>query len=170
MLYDSAPVNGPEFGAELARELQKVAERHAGKPGLDVALAAFNEIPEINDDATHARIARAIMPLYLADYWADEPRWSSMQAALQPSYISGVDEDGAPDLFDDRDELGALEVPTLIVVGRHDFICGPHWAEELFKAIPEAQLTVLEGSGHFGHLEEPDRFADTVAAFVTATA
>jgi proline iminopeptidase len=119
--------------------LRNVADRHAGKPGLDAALGAFKEIPEINDDATHVRIARAIMPLYLADYWADEPRCSSMRAALQANHFSGVDEDGAPDLFDDRDELGTLEVPTLIVVGRHDFICGPHWAARLRHLNSRAQ-------------------------------
>jgi proline iminopeptidase len=169
VLYDSAPLNGPEFGAELSKGLQVVAERHAGKPGLDAAIAALQASANTEDDETHTRIAREILPLYLADYWADVPRWQAAQAAIRANYVSTLDESGEPDVFDDREALGALELPTLIVVGRHDFICGTHWAEELFKAIPGAQLTVLEDSGHFGHLEEPDRFADRIAAFAAAS-
>ena len=166
VLYDSAPVNGPELGAEAMRRLGEIAAEHAGKPGLDTAMAAFQEIPEIDDDATHERIAREILPVYLADYWADQPRWSAMQAALEATYISGLDEHGEPGLFDDRAALAALTVPTLVVVGRHDVICGMRWGRELHELIPGAQLLILENSGHFGHLEEPERFAETVAAFV----
>ncbi|MGW5481078.1 alpha/beta fold hydrolase [Streptomyces sp. NPDC004008] len=57
---------------------------------------------------------------------------------------------------------------ALVVAGRHDVVCGVRWAEELHRLIPASQLLVLEHSGHFGHLEEPERFAAEVAAFVTA--
>ena len=52
-----------------------------------------------------------------------------------------------------------------MVVGRFDVICGVRWAEEL-HAIPGSRLLALENSGHFGHLEEPELFADSVAEFV----
>ena len=168
ILYDSAPLNGPELGAEAMRVLGEITERHAGKPGLEAAVGAFTEIPEIDDDEAHVRIARAILPVYLADYWADEPRWSAMQAALDATYISGLDEHGEPDDFDDRADLGRLTVPALVVFGRYDVICGPHWGHELYQAIPGSQLLILENSGHFGHLEEPEPFAAGVAKFVTA--
>nr|WP_304533025.1 hypothetical protein [Amycolatopsis sp. CA-126428] len=41
-------------------------------------------------------------------------------------------------------------------------ICGPRWAHELHELIPGARLVVLEHSGHFGHLEGPERFAESV--------
>ena len=168
ILYDSAPLNGSELGAEAMRVLAEIAAEHAGKPGLDEAVAAFQEIPTIDDDETHLRIARAIVPLYLADYWADVPRWSAVQAALQASYISGLDENGGSDEFDDRAELERLTLPTLVVYGRHDVICGPRWGDELHKAIPGSQLLILEDSGHFGHLEQPAEFAAGVAEFAAA--
>ena len=71
---------------------------------------------------------------------------------------------------DDRQELGTPQVPALVVVGRHDVICGVRWAEELDKLIPESRLVVLENSGHFGHVEEPERFSREVLDFVTAGA
>jgi pimeloyl-ACP methyl ester carboxylesterase len=170
VLYDSAPVNGPELGAEAMRVIKEFAARQAGKPGLESALEAFQEIPDISNDESHVRVARAILPVYLADYWADDRRWALMQSALETTYISGLDEHGEPDVVDDRAALGALKVPTLVVVGRFDVICGMRWGEELHLLIPGSQLLVLEHSGHFGHLEEPGQFAREVAAFVTATA
>ena len=166
VLYDSAPLNGPELGAEAMRALGEFATRHADAPGLDAALKAFAEIPSISDDESHVRVARAILPAYLADFWADERRWASMQSALETTYVSGLDEHGEPDLFDDRDELATLKVPTLVVVGRFDVICGVRWGEELHALIPGSKLLVRENSGHFGHLEEPERFAREVVAFV----
>jgi proline iminopeptidase len=168
VLYDSAPVTGPEFGAEIGRSLGETAARHAGKPGFEEAMAAFAEIPTIADDEAQVRVARGIFPIYLADYWADEPHWSALQAAVEATYISGLDENGEPDLFDDRESLAAVNVPTLVVAGRFDPICGVHWADELHKLIEDSKLVILESSGHFGHLEEPERFASEVTAFATA--
>jgi pimeloyl-ACP methyl ester carboxylesterase len=170
VLYDSAPVNGPGLGAEAMRAIGEFAARHAGKPGLESALGAFQEIPGISDDESHVRVARAVLPVYLADYWADDRRWALMQSALETTYISGLGEHGEPDVVDDRAALSALKVPTLVVVGRFDVMCGMRWGEELHRLIPGSQLLVLEHSGHFGHLEEPGQFAREVAAFVTATA
>ncbi|MGS2811439.1 alpha/beta fold hydrolase [Nocardia sp. MW-W600-9] len=104
-----------------------------------------------------------------ADYWGDEPRWTAVRDALRAGYISGLDALGAPDLVDDRADLPALTVPALVVVGRFDVICGPRWAQELHDRIPDARLVVLENSGHLGHLEEPERFAEAVRDFVLPT-
>jgi proline iminopeptidase len=49
-----------------------------------------------------------------------------------------------------------------VITGRHDFICGPVWAEMLHQGIPGSRLKILEYSGHFGHIEEPDAFTDAV--------
>ncbi|XER99782.1 alpha/beta fold hydrolase [Streptomyces sp. S1D4-11] len=42
------------------------------------------------------------------------------------------------------------------------------WAEELHLLIPGSELLILENSGHFGHIEEPEAFARAVTRFVTA--
>ncbi|MCX4538581.1 alpha/beta fold hydrolase [Streptomyces sp. NBC_01669] len=63
-----------------------------------------------------------------------------------------------------------LELPALVVVGRHDVICGPRWGLELNELIPDSRLLVLENSGHFGHIEESMLFAKAVVDFVLGTA
>jgi pimeloyl-ACP methyl ester carboxylesterase len=65
--------------------------------------------------------------------------------------------------------LDSIRVPTLVIVGRHDFICGPRWAREIHDRIAGSTLVTLENSGHFGHAEEPEDFARAVADFVRTT-
>ncbi|WP_330277050.1 alpha/beta hydrolase [Lentzea sp. NBC_00516] len=93
-------------------------------------------------------------------------RLAPLRAAITGSHISGLDEHLVPDVIDDRHELGSLAVPALVIVGRHDVVCGVRWAEELHKLIPDSMLVVLENSGHLGNVEEPDAFAEAVLAFV----
>ncbi|MGW0998848.1 alpha/beta fold hydrolase [Streptomyces sp. NPDC002523] len=168
VLYDSAPVTGAEHGAEAMRSVQEFGARHADHPELPAVLAAFASIPAIADDDAMLAAARGVLPAYIAGYWSEPQRWAPLRESLRAAYISGFDEHGEPDLIDDREALGTLTVPALVVAGRYDVVCGVRWAEELHKLIPVSRLVVLEHSGHFGHLEEPERFADEVTAFVAA--
>ncbi|MFD7480833.1 alpha/beta fold hydrolase [Streptomyces sp. NPDC059837] len=170
ILYDSAPLTGPAHAAEAMRLVQLFAARHAGHPGLPEVLAAFQAIPTISDDPRMTAVARGLLPSYFADYWGREEEFAPLRASVRAAYISGLDENLSPDVIDDREALGSLTVPTLVVVGRHDVICGVRWAEELHRLIPGSELLILESSGHFGHLEEPEAFSPAVTRFVTATA
>ncbi|WP_328676532.1 alpha/beta fold hydrolase [Streptomyces sp. NBC_00343] len=170
ILYDSAPVTGPEHGAEAMRLVQEFAARHAENPGLPEVVGAFQSIPTISDDAQMTAVARGIFPAYFADFWGREDEFGPARAGVTATYISGLDDDLTPDVIDDRAGLGSLTVPALVLVGRHDVICGVRWAEELHELIPGSELVIFEDSGHFGHLEEPEAFAKAVTAFVEAPA
>ncbi|MEV6338504.1 alpha/beta hydrolase [Nocardia vinacea] len=165
ILYEGAPVTGPEHGAEATRRLQEFAAAHADQPGLTQVLAVFGAMQDISSDEQTLAVARGVFPSYIADYWGDEQRWAPVRDALRASYISALDANGSPDLIDDRADLPKVGVPALVVVGRLDVICGPRWAQELHDLIPDSRLAVLERSGHLGHLEEPERFADAVRNF-----
>ncbi|WP_326726958.1 alpha/beta hydrolase [Streptomyces phaeochromogenes] len=166
ILYDSAPLTGPEHGAEAMRLVQLFAERHADHPGLTEVLAAFQAISTISDDAQMTAVARGLLPSYFADYWGREEEFAPLRASVRATHISGLDENLAPHVIDDRADLGSLTVPALVVVGRHDVICGVRWAEELHALIPGSELLILENSGHFGHIEEPEAFSRAVTRFV----
>ncbi|MET7304821.1 alpha/beta hydrolase [Embleya sp. NPDC005575] len=169
VLYEGAPVTGPEHGAEAARMVEAFATRHAGHPGLPDVMAAFAAIGAISDDRQTEAVARGVLPSYFADYWGNEERLSPFRDAVRATYISGLDEDLVPDAVDDRAALKELTVPALVVVGRHDVICGMRWGLELAELIPDSGLLVLENSGHMGHMEEPELFAEAVRDFVLDT-
>ncbi|MER5469216.1 alpha/beta hydrolase [Streptomyces sp. NPDC002685] len=170
VLYDSAPLTGPEHAAEAMRLVRLFAARHSGRPGLPEVLAAFEAVPTLSDDAGTTAVARGLLPAYFADYWGREREFAHLRASVWATHISGLDEDLTPHAIDDRADLGSLTVPAFVVVGRHDVICGVRWAEELHRLIPGSQLLILENSGHFGHIEEPDAFSRAVTRFVTTAA
>jgi proline iminopeptidase len=68
--------------------------------------------------------------------------------------------------MDLRPQLHKITVPTLVVVGRHDFITNVAMAEELVRNIPHAKLEIFEGSGHFALVEEPEKFYRVIKEFV----
>lgn len=67
--------------------------------------------------------------------------------------------------WDIFDELARVEAPTLIVTG--DASIFPEEAHErLQDALPNAELVVLPGVGHFPQMEDPRGFARSVNAFL----
>jgi pimeloyl-ACP methyl ester carboxylesterase len=63
----------------------------------------------------------------------------------------------------------AERLPTLIVWGERDRIIPVAHAHAAHEALPGSRLVLFEGSGHFPHTEEPERFADVLTDFVEST-
>ncbi|MFJ4438010.1 alpha/beta fold hydrolase [Streptomyces sp. NPDC088923] len=168
VLYEGAPVTGPEHGAEASLRVAEFARKYAGHPGLPGVLDAFASMSALHDDASTLAVAQGVLPSYFADYWGNEEHYAPVREGVRAGYVSGLDEDLRPEVVDDRAALKELAVPALVVVGRHDVICGPRWSQEMDELIPDSRLVVLEHSGHLGHVEEPETFAAAVRDFVRA--
>ena len=67
--------------------------------------------------------------------------------------------------FDWRSKLEAIKTPTLVIHGSEDFPVEA--SREWVSALPQARLLVIEGSGHFPHLEAPDIFFPAVERFLS---
>ena len=63
----------------------------------------------------------------------------------------------------------AAEVPTLIIWGDHDSIIPVEQGRVTHEAIPGSRLEIFEGSGHFPHCEQPDRFCRVLTDFMDTT-
>jgi pimeloyl-ACP methyl ester carboxylesterase len=68
--------------------------------------------------------------------------------------------------FDSRGWLGAVQVPTLIVVGNADRIVAPEQTRLLAAGIRRAQLHALRGAGHELPLSHPVELARLVRAWL----
>jgi pimeloyl-ACP methyl ester carboxylesterase len=68
-------------------------------------------------------------------------------------------------LFRMHSTLQAIKVPTLVMLGQHDYICR-NAARLLSENIPGAALHRIEGAGHMSPLERPDQFSDRLATFL----
>jgi len=69
--------------------------------------------------------------------------------------------------LDYRARLGEIHAPTLICVGRSDPQAPVLRSEELAAGIQGSRLEIFEHSGHYPFIEEPERFRQIVAEFLT---
>lgn len=159
ILYDSSPVTGGDFMADAFRNIEDFGRRHAGTADANEVLQAWRSIPSITSDAEFTAVIRSLLPAYFAD-----DRRADFVDQLRPSlHASFVIGDGDP--FDVREALRQLAVPALVLVGQHDFICGPRWADMLHDLIPHSRLVPFNRSGHFAHIEQPKEFVEAVTSF-----
>jgi pimeloyl-ACP methyl ester carboxylesterase len=80
---------------------------------------------------------------------------------LRPTLVRVVNEDWRP-------ALPAVHVPVLLIWGSEDTEVPLRVAEEAMQSLPNAELLVLEGAGHFPFLDQPDAFAEAVTRFLSA--
>ena len=70
--------------------------------------------------------------------------------------------------FDQREALGRLALPTLVLAGSKDPNAPAAGMARMAERIPGAQFVVLDGAGHLAHLEQPARFNAALDAFLQA--
>jgi proline iminopeptidase len=117
------------------------------------------------DDADLEACWREIVPLY--DHDPDPAR---VEARLASTVYHAATHNWAfaenMPRYDVRSRLAEIRCPTLITVGRHDWITPVAASEEIASLIPDARLVVFEESGHSPQLEEPERFQRVVGDFL----
>ena len=63
----------------------------------------------------------------------------------------------------------ASHVPTMIVWGDQDGMIPVTHAHAAHALIPTSRLEILDGVGHFPHVEQPETFADLLIDFLQTT-
>jgi pimeloyl-ACP methyl ester carboxylesterase len=62
--------------------------------------------------------------------------------------------------------LGRIRVPTLLLWGAADRVVTPDYGRAYAGLIPDARFELIEAAGHHPEIEQPERFAERVAAFL----
>lgn len=164
IVYDGMAFNGQELGEEAFRQIQAYAARRpAGDPlAAQVIQAWTEETPE--DKASQLDALGRLLPVYFKDFEQIQPSIADWMTTIDIT----VDPNRQPSGWDVRPRLAEIAVPTLVIVGAYDFICGEKWARQLNDGIPGSELVVLPEAGHFGHLEEPEEFFGAITRFSAA--
>ncbi len=68
--------------------------------------------------------------------------------------------------YDVRDALASVQVPTLVIAGRHDWVTPVSQSDAILQALPGARLVIQEDSGHMGFIEENEGYLQAVRAFL----
>jgi proline iminopeptidase len=82
--------------------------------------------------------------------------------ALNAAFAPG----GFMHTMDLRPKLAAIRAPTLIIAGRHDWICAPEFSEEIHRLIPGSKLAIFEQSSHSVRVDEPERLRQEILDFL----
>jgi proline iminopeptidase len=150
---------------ERAREI--VAERGSAE---QIALAEELFAGRLDTQERMRAFFTAMGPLYARK---DDPALSELglnRAILSPEALN---EAFAPSGFirkmDLRPELANINAPTLILAGRHDWICPPEFAREIHQGIAGSELRIFEDSSHSIGGDEPQQLLDAVAGFLVYT-
>ena len=170
ILYDTSPTTGAEWQQDVESNLAWFAN----EPWfLDAKAALASETTATTDDEMTA-VFRREFPLYFAEWTARHAEFASYRSTVRIAAAPGksVSDPGAPTqvgvapVFEVRDRLREIKVPTLIIVGAKDFVCSAKFAAVLHERIAGSRLTTLPHSGHMGHVEEPQAFTAAIVAFI----
>jgi len=82
---------------------------------------------------------------------------------LKPSVIAR--DYAASNVFDVRDRLGEIGVPTLVLCGTEDVMTAPKYSESLTAGIVGARVQWFEGAGHMLQIERSAEVAAALTAF-----
>lgn len=169
ILYATSPVIDEEFWGVAMENLDRFPLRHPDRPEAAGIPRAYREGLAAPDDEALTAMVRQILPAYFADYWAHERELAPVRDGMR-AWVDSLPgrSGGEPDRFDVRDALGSIAVPTLVITGEHDFLCGPAWSTVLHEGIPGSRLTILADGGHLAHLEQPEAFTRAVSDFLPA--
>lgn len=134
-----APVVGEIFHATTTRPAFRLLLKHGNPRGLPRAF-----LDRMYDDYDRGT-RRAILKLYRA---TSEPGRDALELsrALHP-----------------------LKLPALVVWGRHDPYLSYLYAARQRETFPDAQVVVLDDSGHWPFVDNPEAVAETVIPFLKTT-
>ena len=173
---DRPALMGFSMGGWLAAELAATAPDRLGKlvlvdaAGLRIEQAAIADIflatkPELRALCFHdAKSVRELAQL------CPENPTEEQSAATERSQIMAQIVAWKPYMHNPKlpYRLHRIRIPTLVVWGRQDGVVPLAHGEAYAKAIPGAQLKVIERCGHAPHLERPAEFASLVRDFLLA--
>ena len=166
LVLASTSASIPQFMAE-ARKLIEVMPEPYRTTILELGSRAEYDKPE------YLAAVNVFYHLHLCrmDPWPDVLLHGEKTASTRPYLVMNgpteFDVIGRLATWDRTADLGAIDVPTLITVGRYDEIT-PACAETLHAGIRASRMVMFNNSAHLGHLEEGERFAQVVESFLAA--
>ncbi len=142
-----------------------IARLRQGEPWYAEAAAALVRIQAGTGDE---RDWAGISP-FMYGRWDDEVRafqtWMDERSDDEKAMAFGAD--GAFDPEATRRALAALDIPVLVLAGALDSGNPVPVMGEVAALFRHAELVVQENAGHFPWVDDPERFAELVAAFLS---
>jgi pimeloyl-ACP methyl ester carboxylesterase len=69
-----------------------------------------------------------------------------------------------------KGRLHRIQIPTLVLWGEADRVASPDYGRNYAAALPNAEFALVQGAGHFPHLEQPGALSRRIMDFVEGNA
>lgn len=156
---------------EPASSARRSSLRHRliSTPGINKLLYATALKPRRS--RTREQLRQVVAhPERLSEGFLDMVYAASVLPGTQRAWLSMVERVNPPTLaprltYALWPELASMQCPTLFVWGDRD-PCAPKWGERMCQIIPQARLEVIPDAGHLPWLDDPQRVADLLRAFL----
>jgi 3-oxoadipate enol-lactonase len=127
-------------------------------PEAPESAASYHQLGDVIMQAGWEPVAETVARILFAEPYLSNPR--NLQAAIEKL---AANQQGplnralrtVTSRQDIRDRLGAISVPTTVIVGELDIATTPDKAEAIAAGIPGASLHKIAGAGHHSPLEQP---------------
>jgi proline iminopeptidase len=134
-----------------------------GPPVPDEFTAMLAAMPDTDDE--YAALMHRLASVYLHRASPDVLRELMADTVFSAAAMRrGFDELAR---WSSVDRLSSVDVPVLVVAGRHDAFTAWPQAERIAARLPDADVVVFEESAHFPWLDEPERFFPAVIRWLT---
>ncbi len=121
----------------------------------------------IRDDADLKARWAEIIPLYDYHYDAEKSAAAVEAGIYRHESHNWCFQHNMP-VYDLKPKLPSLTCPTLVTVGRTDWVTPVSAAQTIAGLIPDSRLVVFEESGHSPQIEEYDLFQQVMREFLAA--
>jgi proline iminopeptidase len=151
-----------------SKDFYEAASVELGKKGTpeqkDLAGHVFEGLIETEEE--FLAWWHVMMPLYFA-HW-DPVRGEQMiqRGVDNPRVASYMFREIIPS-YDVRSQLASIQMPTLVLSGRHDWVTPVCESQAIADGIPGAEIVIFEESGHMPFIEEQELFVDSVRSFIS---
>ena len=146
----------------LARAQQTLVERGTAE---QQAIAQRLWTGSFENEAQLRHYFQVMGPLYSLTFDPQKAQETWSRAIVSPDAINAAFGGFLQD-YTVLDQLGQITAPTLVIGGRHDWICAPDFSEEIARAIPQAQLRIFENSGHSIRADAPGQLLTALMSFL----
>src|ERR1700733_7892971 len=158
ILRDTSPDNS---------NLERAYENARNQDRIEINWDNFNRYwgGEIRDDEDLKARWAEIIPLYDFEYDAERSAARVEAGIYRYEAHNWCFQHNMPG-FDLKPQLPGVRCPTLVTVGRTDWITPVASAETIAALIPDSRLVIFEKSGHSPQIEEADKFQAVLRDFI----
>ena len=160
VLFDTSPAWTGGYDLDALEQLV------GGERGKELRDIAYRESTGQASEEDLKRFEKEIMPLYWHQGFKQEVLDEMYSNPLLNMDIATYMMGTLSREYDMRRLLPQMQVPALILQGRYDWVTPMAGAQAMAEGLPNAQLHILEQSGHMGFLEQPEEVVDVMKNWI----